>query len=146
MVPVYPHDPSGPVPHISCANWNRLSILQCYVLYIILKNSGTKPSGCVHGLANSVWKRSTDSWTCVHQPSVHCLGSTVGFQPGVWDGGAYHHTPGCGLQKTHCFFCKAWKDSRITQLRLCGKYLCETFSFLRLFLTTAMSQFPKVRL
>uniref|UniRef100_A0AC11C433 Major facilitator superfamily domain containing 8 n=1 Tax=Ovis aries TaxID=9940 RepID=A0AC11C433_SHEEP len=70
--------------------------------------------GCVHGLANSVWKCSTDSWTCVHQPSVHCLGSTVGFQPGVWDGGAYHHTPGCGLQKTHCFFCKAWKDSRIT--------------------------------
>ena len=103
-------------------------------------------TGCVHGLANSVWKCSTDSWTCVHQPSVHCLGSTVGFQPSVWDGGAYHHTPGCCLQKTHCFFCKAWKDSRITQLRLCGKYLCETFSFLRLFLTTAMSQFPKVRL
>lgn len=45
MVPVYPHDPSGPVPHISCASWHRLPILQCYVLYIIFENSGTKPSG-----------------------------------------------------------------------------------------------------
>uniref|UniRef100_A0A8C9M0J6 Major facilitator superfamily domain containing 8 n=1 Tax=Piliocolobus tephrosceles TaxID=591936 RepID=A0A8C9M0J6_9PRIM len=69
--------------------------------------------GCIHGLVNSIWKWSPDSWACVHQPSVCSLGTTMGIQPGMWNSGAHHHTPGSGLQKTHCSFCKVWEDSGI---------------------------------
>lgn len=39
LVPLYPHDPSGPVPHISCA---RIDYPSC----IVFKNSGTKIRVC----------------------------------------------------------------------------------------------------
>ncbi|XP_037686554.1 major facilitator superfamily domain-containing protein 8 isoform X2 [Choloepus didactylus] len=69
--------------------------------------------GCVHGLVNSVWKWSAHSGTCVHQPSVYLLGTTVGIQPCVWSSGTHPHTPGSGLQKTRCFFSKTREDSRV---------------------------------
>uniref|UniRef100_A0A2I2YG34 Major facilitator superfamily (MFS) profile domain-containing protein n=1 Tax=Gorilla gorilla gorilla TaxID=9595 RepID=A0A2I2YG34_GORGO len=69
--------------------------------------------GCIHGLVNSIWKWSPDSWAYVHQPSVCSLGTTMGIQPGVWNNSAHHHPPGSGLQKTHCSFCKIWEDSGI---------------------------------
>nr|KAF6481081.1 major facilitator superfamily domain containing 8 [Molossus molossus] len=76
--------------------------------------------GRVHGLVNSFWKCSADSWTRVHQPGVYFLGPTMGIQPCVWNSGAHRHTPGSDLQKTGCFLCEAWRDSGVTWLAASG--------------------------